>query len=286
MDSNHLKELNNLPVDPQMKGRVLQRIKQPRKKRLSPSKPFLVMVGMVFIALFLLLVPQQRELVTSSGVEIEHIYSYFGGEEGKFFARSSTLYSKVVEKTDPLLFDFFDELPLHMVESNGKLGNHIVDVIVVRDNVNERYQVSDEDMLNVDTGQFYTANSDKYGQVFNVLYDVEVGVGILPFLIGTLLINAYSAWYYKRHKLEKIKFGGAWDYILMMIIFGSIAGLVIWMLTIGPLYKPFLVLLAAVYGWVMWQHIKRKVISYRSFKFEMTRIICVTLLLMGLVWTY
>ena len=236
MDSNHLKKLNNLPVDAQMKGRVLQRIKQPSQKRLSPSKPFIVMVGMVFIALFLLLVPQQRELVTASG-EIEHIYSYFGGEKGKFFARSTTLYSRVVEETDSLLFDFFDELPLHMAESNGKLGNHIVDVIVVRDNVNERYQVSDEDMLNVDTGQFYTANSDKYGQVFNILYDVEVGVGILPFLIGTLLINTYSAWYYKRHKLEKIKFGGAWDYILMMVIFGSIAGLVIWMLTIGPLYK-------------------------------------------------
>ena len=72
MDSNHLKELNNLPVDPQMKGRVLQRIKQPSQKRLSPSKPFLVMVGMAFIVLFLLLVPQQRELVTASG-DIKHI---------------------------------------------------------------------------------------------------------------------------------------------------------------------------------------------------------------------
>ncbi len=53
---------------------------------------------------------------------------------------------------------FFQDLTHYVEEGDGRLGNYITDVVVVRDNQEEHYQISDTGMLNIDSGQFFCGN--------------------------------------------------------------------------------------------------------------------------------
>lgn len=104
---NRLKKLNNLPEDQAVKSRVYERIQHKKKKGLTIWKEGVLLLTMAVIALFLILLPQNSPLPQSANQSIQTIYKYFGGEEGKFFARGSDLYTSVERVNDRKIYNFF-----------------------------------------------------------------------------------------------------------------------------------------------------------------------------------
>ena len=275
---NRLKELNNLPENGAVKARIYEGILQPKKKpSFAKWKEAFITIAMAVIALFLIIVPESIQDNQTASDSVQEIYSKFGGKEGKFFARGSTLYMSVDKIEDQTVYTFFENLSLYMKETDGQLGDHIADVVVVRAGEEERYQLSDTGMLHVETGKFYSSESDMYADVFNILYSVTLDPWywyiILPFVV--IIVNIVSATYYKRRKLQVVNpfIGKPWIYILL---FGALSSVFGWGIWIGPLFKPLLVILALFYGISMWYASKRSVQSYAAYKFETVKIIVIT----------
>ncbi|MEK4229348.1 hypothetical protein [Solibacillus sp. FSL H8-0538] len=277
---NRLKDLNNLPEEKALKARIYEGIHQPQKKPgFTMWKEACLLIAVAVIALFLVIVPESvPNNQTASGPSVQEIYRYFGGEEGEFSARSSSLYTSIDKVEDQIVYHFFNNLPQYVQEADGKLGPYITDVIVMRDGKEERYQVSDEGMLHVDTGKFYSSDSDMYEEVFSRLYSSSGsswGSILLPIVV--IGVGLYSSIFYKRRKLEQVNpFKGNWWLYIFMIVFLII---IVWGIFDDPLYKPLLVIFALLYGAAIWIATKRSVQSYVAYKFEAVKVIIITITL-------
>ncbi|MEX3745503.1 MULTISPECIES: hypothetical protein [Lysinibacillus] len=269
--NNRLKELNNLPEDQTVKSRIYERIQYKDKKSLTIWKEGVLLLTIAMTALFLIMVPQSSSPPQTASHSIKAIYKHFGGEEGKFFARSSSLYISVKKVEDGIVYSFFEDLTQYVEEADGDLGNHITDVVVVRDGQEEHYQISDTGMLNVDSGQYFVGNSEMYEDVFETLYSVDTKAWIFIFPLIAATINTFTMYYYKRHKLEESNpFKHKWW--LFVLVLTMLFGVFAWATWVGPLYKPLMIMLALLYGVIIWYYMKRDVQTYSIYKVETIKI--------------
>lgn len=272
---NRLKELNNLPEDRALKARIYEGIHQNKRASLVRWKEAFLIIAISVISLFLVFVPESVPQSQTANIPIQAIYKNFGGKEGEFSARSSSLYFSVEKVEDQTVYTFFENFSPYVKESESSLGNYITDVIVIRNGQEERYQVSDTGMLHVDTGQFYVENSNLYGEVFNSLYSVTLNNWFMFFPLTMLAINLVSWAYYKRHHVKEVNLLKTypWLFALIMIV---VAIIFAWPALIGPLYKPLIIVLALLYGVVTWHVIKKTLPSYLVYKFEAIKLIIST----------
>ena len=272
---NRLKELNNLPEDRVLKARIYEGIHQNKKANLLKWKEAFLIIAISAITLFLVFVPESVPQNQTANIPIQAIFKNFGGKEGEFSARNSSLYNSVEKVEDQTVYDFFENFSQYVKETDGSLGNYITDVIVIRNGQEERYQVSDTGMLHVDTGQFYVDNSDMYSEVFSSLYSVTLNNWFIFFPLTMLAISLISRTYYKRHHVKEVNLlkTHPWHFALIMIV---IANIFAWSALIGPLYKPLLIVLALLFGVVTWNAIKKNLPSYSVYKFEAIKLIIST----------
>lgn len=283
--NNRLKELNKLPEDRAVKTRIYERIHHKRKKDLALWKESVLLLTIAMIALFFIMTPQNPSPPQTAGHSIQAIYKHFGGKEAKFFARSSSLYISTEKVEDTIVYNFFEDLTKYVEEADGKLGNHITDVIVVRDREEEHYQISDTGMLNVDSGQFFSGNSVTYDIVFHRLYSVTTKpwIFILPLIV--IAVNIFSTNYYKRHNLQGSKPSKHvwWLLVLVLAMFSSIFAWATW---VGPLYKPLMITFALLYGFIFWYFIIREVGTYAIYKVETIKISIISATLVLIIILY
>src|SRR4051794_32832064 len=98
---NRLKTLNNLPEDEAAKKRIYERVhSQEKVHNFSKWKEFGLLTVIAVIALFLVILPTFSPPHQTADGSVEEIYSHFGGEEGKFYARGSSLYISVNKVED------------------------------------------------------------------------------------------------------------------------------------------------------------------------------------------
>ena len=76
-------------------------------------------------------------------------------KEGEFRARASMQYVGMQQMKSDLTVAFFEQVDQMKVVQNGQLGNHFIDVIVVKNNEQQRYQLSDLTLYDVDNQIFY-----------------------------------------------------------------------------------------------------------------------------------
>ena len=140
------------------------------KKRGNMWKEIALIVAICSIAFFLWMTetPQSNQATSN---EIQHIYTYFGGKENQFRARTSTLYVGVQEITNATTIDFFEQIETMEKLGNGYLDDYIVDLIVVQNNVQHRYQMSSVSLYDVDNGIYYKGEGALFDEAFNVLYE-------------------------------------------------------------------------------------------------------------------
>lgn len=283
--NKRLKELNKLPEDQAVKNRIYERIQHKRKKGLPLWKESVLLLTIAMIALFFIMTPQNSSSPQTAGQSIQAIYKHFGGKEGKFFARSSSFYISTEKVEDTIVYNFFEDLTQYVVESDGKLGNYITDVIVVRDRQEEHYQISDTGMLNVDSGQFFAGNSVTYDIVFQRLYSVTTKpwIFILPLIM--IAVNIFSTKYYKRHNLQGSK-PSKHVWWLLVLVLAMISSVFAWATWVGPLYKPLLITFALLYGVIFWHFIIRNVQTYSIYKVETIKISIVSATLALIITLY
>lgn len=282
--NNRLKELNKLPEDQAVKARIYKRIHNKGKKGLTLWKEGVLLLTIAMIALFLILIPQNSTPQTA-GQSIQTIYKHFGGKEGKFFARSSSLYTSVEKVEDTIVYNFFEDLTQYVEEADGKLGNHITDVVVVRDRQEEHYQISDTGMLNVDSGQFFVGNSETYDKVFKILYSAKATpwIIILPLIVVT--VNIFSMNYYKRHNLQGSKPSKRMWWLLVLVL-AMLTSVFAWATWSGPLYKPLMITFALLYGFIFWYFIIREERTYSIYKVETIKISIISATLVLIIMFY
>ncbi|MFC9542118.1 hypothetical protein ACFTQ7_19900 [Lysinibacillus sp. NPDC056959] len=282
--NNRLKELNKLPEDQAVKARIYERIHNKGKKGLTLWKEGVLLLTIALIALFLILIPQNSTPQTA-GQSIQTIYKHFGGKEGKFFARSSSLYTSVEKVEDTIVYNFFEDVTQYVEEADGKLGNHITDVVVVRDRQEEHYQISDTGMLNVDSGQFFVGNSETYDKVFQTLYSAKATpwIIILPLIVVT--VNIFSMSYYKRHNLQGSKPSKRMWWLLVLVL-AMLSSVFAWATWVGPLYKPLMITFALLYGFVFWYFIIREERTYSIYKVETIKISIISATLVLIIMFY
>lgn len=283
--NNRLKELNKLPEDPAVKARIYEHIHHKKRHGLPLWKESFLLLTIAVITLFLILIPQNSSPPQTADQSIQVIYKHFGGKEGKFLARSSSLYISIKKVEDTIVYSFFEDLTQYVEKADGKLGSYIADVVVVKGHREERYQISDTGMLNVDTGQFFVGNSDMYDKVFQTLYSVETipWIFILPLIV--IAVNICSTYYYKRLNLQGSKPSKHvwWVLVFGLVIISSVFAWAIW---VGPLYKPLMITFALLYGIIFWNFIIRDVQTYSIYKVETIKISIISAILVLIVILY
>jgi len=282
---NQLKKLNNLPEDQAVKSRIYQHIQHKKKKGLTIWMEGVLLLTMAVIALFLILLPQNSSLPQSANQSIQTIYKYFGGKEGKFFARGSDLYTSVEKVNDRKIYNFFQDLTHYVEEGDGRLGDYVTDVVVVRDHREEHYQISDTGMLNIDSGQFFVGTSDMYDEVFQILYSVNTKPWFLILPLVVIIVNLFSASYYKRRKLDNYKPPKP-KWWLLLLFLSVTFGIFAWATWVGPLYKPLMLMLAVFYGVIIWYNLKRDIQHYAIYKVETIKISIITVALVFMIMNY
>ncbi|WP_285396209.1 hypothetical protein [Lysinibacillus sp. fls2-241-R2A-57] len=283
--NNRLKKLNKLPEDLDIKSRIYERIQHKEKKGLTIWKEGVLLLTIAMISLFFIMIPQSSSPPQTASHPIQAIYKHFGGKEGKFFARSSSLYISVKKVDDRIVYSFFEDLTQYVEEADGKLGNHITDVVVVRDGQEEHYQISDKGMLNVDSGQFFVGNTEMYDDVFETLYSADTIAWIFFLPLIVVVVNNFSMNYYKRHNLEESNpFKHNWW--LFVFVLTMLSGVFAWATWVGPLYKPLMIMLALLYGVIIWHYIKRDVQTYSIYKVETIKISIISATIVVIIMLY
>lgn len=271
---NRLKELNKLPEDLALKARIYQGIQQKKKSNLFKWKEAFLIIAISAITLFLAFVPDNVQKSQSSNTSIQAIYTNSIGKQGEFSARSSNLYTFVNKVEDPTIIGFFEYFSTYVKEADGSLGKNIIDVLVIRNDQEERYQVSETGMLRVDTGQFYVGNSDMYRYDLVLFFlNFDRPFQFLAFfpLIATI-INLISSAYYKQHQIKGVNLLKTNPWLFVLTTIGLIS-IIAWAVWIGPLYKPLIIVLTLLYGIVTWNAIKNNSPSYSVYKFEAVKMI-------------
>ncbi|ATP40582.1 hypothetical protein CSE16_11270 [Solibacillus sp. R5-41] len=274
-----LAHLNNLPEDEQIKGKIRSSIirQAAPKKRGNVWKDIAMIVAICSVAFFLLVTgTSQTNQATNN--EIQHIYTYFGGKEDQFRARTSTLYRGVQEIKNDTITTFFKQIETMEKMEKGYLGDHIVDVIVVRNNEQHRYQMSNVSLYDVDNGIYYKGDGALFGEAFQLLYKPKINSYYIILPLGIIAINLLAWAYYQRRKIKvENPVGNNWGY--MVLILASLAGVFAYSAFVGPLYKPFLIVLAILYGYIILKIIRRHSKTYIIVKIESYKAFALTILL-------
>lgn len=283
-----LAELNQMPEDEQLKRKIQSAIvaQNAPKKRGNVWKEIIMIVAICSVAFFLLVTgtPQINQATSN---EIQHIYTYFGGKENEFRARASTLYMGVQEITNSTTITFFEQIETmeKLEKGYGYLGDHIVDVIVVKNNKQHRYQISDVSLYDMDNGIYYEGGGALYGEAFNVLYEPKINSYFLVVPLGVIVMNFLQWAYYKKRKIKaKNPMEDHWAFIASSLLI--LVSIFAYHALVGPLYKPALMVLAVLYGYVLRKLVQRHAKTYIILKVETYKVIATTILLMILILTF
>lgn len=280
-----LAKLNQMPEDAQIKQKIRSSIDMQAtpKKRGGAWKEIAVIMAICSISFFLVLTGTSNKKQATSN-EIEHIYTYFGGEENEFWARTSTLYSGVQEIMNPTTIAFFNQIDQMEELEKGYLDNYIVDVIVVRNNKEHRYQLSSVSLYDVDNGIYYKGEGTLFSEAFDMLYDPPINSLTTLVAIGVIIINLLEWGYYKRRKMKRENLlADKWGYIAISLII--LVCTVAYSAFIGPLYKPALMVMALLYGYALWKLVQRHANSYIVLRVETYKVIGMTILLLVFIFT-
>ena len=285
-----LKELNKLPENERVKQTIFNKItNQPVKQSMSmkPLRELGVIASICFIVLFLIYTSNNQIHQASSG-EIAKITSYRNIDETEFRGRSSTNYMGVENITTPsivTLFENLSELPT-ITPSEKDFLHH--DIVVLYKNGEQRqYELSWNYLYDIDNNLYYPGYEQYPTAIYSDLFDAhyKVQFPVIWIAIAVLLMNAFSSIYYKRRRLvqpKKIRGIG------IAITFNlTVLAVLFWHhYSIGPLYKPLLVLLAIGYGLSVWWPMKRQIINLNILKVEKYKILLVVLLFIILIAMY
>ncbi|MGE7021695.1 hypothetical protein [Solibacillus cecembensis] len=281
-----LAELNQLPEDEQVKRKIRSSIitQKGPKKRGNVWKEIAMIVAICSVAFFLFVTgTSQTNQATSN--EIEHIYTYFGGEENEFRARTSTLYVGVQEMTNATTTAFFEHIETMEKMENGYLGDYIVDVIVVQNNEQHRYQISNVSLYDVDNGVYYNGEGALFGEVFQVLHKPKINSYSFIVPLGVILMNFLQWAYYKYRKIKaENPFGDNWGFFAVPLF--SLVCIFAYHAFVGPLYKPILIMLSILFGYKLLRVVKRHAKTYIILKVETYKAIATTILLIILILIY
>ena len=285
--NKRLRELNDMPENEALKMKIKQSImKAPPKKKINFSswKEVLVSCAAIAITLFLLVTPTlQKNQATSD--DIQHIYTFFSAKEGDFRARASLQYVGMQDLKSDVTIQFFNQVEQMDVVENGTLGNHFIDVIVVRNHEKHRYQLSDTTLYDVDYNIYYTSEDPLYSDAFDVLYHgKQSGYMTMVLSISVILLNLVSSYLYKRKGIKIFKLEYKSGIVYMLIGFLVLAGVCSYAIFIGPLYKPILYLLTFIYGVLIWRIIKLN--AYHLYVYKVERVKVVILVLVSLAFVY
>lgn len=280
-----LAELNQMPEDEQLKRKIQSVIiaQKAPKKRGNVWKEIAMIVAICSVA-FLLLVTGTPQTNQATSNEIQHIYTYFDGKENQFRARTSTLYIGVQEIKNDTITTFFKHIETMEKMGKGYLDDYIVDVIVVKNNESHRYQMSSVSLYDVDNGIYYKGNGALFDEAFRLLYKAEFNSYIIILPLGVITINLLAGAYYKRRKIKvENPVGNNWGY--MVLILACLAGVCAYSVFVGPLYKPFLIVLAILYGYIILKIIRRHSKTFIIVKIESYKAYALTILLIIFIFT-
>lgn len=282
MIDRELKKLKDLPENHAAKERIKHTIKNQQT-----TSPFVrwklpsLFVAICSIALFLIFTSPNMPLSTASSSE-KVIYTYFGGEEGTFKAKASLLYMKIQKVQGEREIAYLEQIEALEIVEDGKLGDHIVDVVFVRDGEQHRYQLSENDIYDVDRNIYYRDMSDVYSDVFDTLYTSKKGSSftlLIPLIV--IIINAYSINYYKRLGIseKEIMPKTASFYLLIVAMLIVIMGSMLYVIFIGPVFIPLPIMICLVLAILMWRYFTRHIPDIRVLKLERIKLIIVMIVL-------
>lgn len=292
---NRLKELNELPVG-RIKHKINVKIRNKKAYRSPLWKEIVLLSSIAFIALTLMILPSMDSPQQATSQSVEAIYAYENSEEGKFFARPSTLFLGVKEITEPAMLDFFEHYSDFVQPSNMPINDSIIpfdlsyiDIVVIRNGKEEYWKITWEGILNVATNQFYKANDeDSFGDMIMKTFYSDQGGSIPPLfiipLLGILVSIIPPIIYNVRKRDEKsplnynLKYG-----IIPFLTYMAVIG---WHNLIGPLYKPFLgilVILFSLYTHFFLRSLKPSTFVYRI---EIIRYSVLMILLLILIFSF
>ncbi|MEK4425679.1 hypothetical protein [Solibacillus sp. FSL K6-1523] len=274
-----LAELNQMPEDEQLKRKIQVSIvaQNAQRKRGNVWKEIAMIVAICSIAFFLLVTGTSHTNQATSN-EIEHIYTYFGGEEKEFRARTSTLYVGVQEKTNEKTISFFEQVETMKRMEKGYLDDYIVDIIVVQNNKEHRYQISSVSLYDVDNDIYYNGEGALFEETFQVLHTPKLNSYFYIVPIGIIAINFISWFYYKSRRIKaENPFEDHWGFIATLIL--AFVCIYAYNSFIGPLYKPALMVLGILYGYLLLKVVRRHAKTYITLKIETYKAIAITILL-------
>lgn len=281
-----LKELNKLPENERVKQTIFNKItNQPVKQSMSmkPLRELFVIASICFIVFFLIYTSNNQIHQASSG-EIAKITSYRNMDETEFRGRSSTNYMGVENITTPsivTLFENLSELPTITPPEKDLLHYDIV--VLYKNGEQRRYELSLNYLYDIKHDLYYPGYKQHPIAIYSDLFDAhhKVQFPVIWIAVAVLLMNAFTAIYYKRRRLykpNKIRGLG----VSLSISFIIIALLFAYHNTIGPLYKPLLILLTVGYGFSVWLPMNRHITNLNLLKVEKYKILVIVLLL--IIW--
>lgn len=282
---NRLQKLNNMPEDEQVKQRISQKISEEparKKKDIMLWKEVVLFAAIACIGLFLIITPSIKNNQAATN-EIQQIYTYFSAKEGEFRARPSMQYVGMQQVKSDLTVTFFEQIDQMKVVENGQLGDHFIDVIVVKNNEKQRYQLSDLTLYDVDHQIFYAGEGKLYEDVFDALYRGKSNSITLLLPPIVILMNVIPNYYYKKRRIKLPETNkGATKYAI--IAMGVLVGIFGYAYYVGPLYKPFLYVLSIGHGYFMWRVVKMNVQNLTVYKVEKWKMIILIVAILALVY--
>ena len=286
-----LKELNKIPENERLKQTILNKIKdQPVKKSssLKPLRELGVITAICFIALFLFYTSNNQINQAASG-EIAKITSYKNLGEKEFRGKSSTNYMGVENITTPSIVTLFENLSeLPTISAPEKFDFKHYDIVVLYKNGEQhQYELAPNYLYDIKQDLYYPGYVDYPTAIFSDLVDAhnKIQLSIIWIAVAVLLMHAITAIYYNRRKLYKpTKIRGLG--VSLTINLTILAFLFWYHDAIGPLYKPFLILLAVGYGFSVWLPMKRHITNLNILKVEKYKILVIVLLFISWIVTY
>lgn len=281
-----LRELYDMPENEALKKKIKQSMTEATPKKtmnLSSWKEVIVSCAVIAITLFLLFTPTlQKNQATSD--DIQHIYTFFSAKEGEFRARASLQYVGMQDLKNDVTVQLFNQVEQMEVVENGSLGPYFVDVIVVRNHEKQqRYQLSDTTLYDVDNNIYYTSDDPLYSETFDVLFNGKHSRLTMLLPIAVIFLNIVSSYLYKRKGIKLPETNkNAMKYSLLFLLL--LAGIFMYAIFIGPLYKPVLYLFAFIYGYLLWRVLKLNAQHLYVYKVERAKAAILVLVILAFVY--
>lgn len=283
---DRLKQLNELPQNEALKKSIYQNIHKEPVRRRIPLKTFReigVMAAICFIGLFLLFTSDIHNNQAASS-EIAKITSYENNGEKGFRGRTSTLFIGVENVTTDEMVTLFENISeLTAVMAPPKSEVHYDIVVLYKNGEQRKFELAWNYMYDVSNDAYYSGYQQYPSAIFSDLENAHDRVQFPAIFIalGVLVMNLMASSYYSRRQIERPKKIRGLGIALTIYLIGfAIMGW--YYFTIGPFYKPVLLLLLLGYGCSMWWLIKKEVTNLNMLKVEKYKIIFMVLLF--LIW--